>query len=131
MRDISTRTFSVRRFLRVSSLASVIQVITVAKARARNTHAQALAHTTHNGRRSKFYPHLAIIQPCWFILLETCASVQLPPPLLFPFAHQPLCLPRVVTYTIAQRANIDKSVGAKTSEGLVTPGTVGCIFRLS
>lgn len=103
----------------------------LAKARARSTHAYTRART-HNGRRSKFYPHLAIIQSCRFILLESRASVRLHPPSpLTPFlssVDHSVSPSRVVTYTIVQRANIDKSVGAKTSEGLVPPGstTLGC-----
>lgn len=104
---------------------SVIRVITVASRK--RVHA-ARMHTrarTHNGRRSKFYPHLAIIQSCRFIFLESRASVRLlPPSLLAPFLSsidRSVSPSRVVTYTIVQRANIDKSVGAKTSEGLVPP----------
>jgi len=71
---------------------------------------------THNGRRSKFYPHLAIIQSCRFILFGSCASVLLPPAFATRLVRRSLRLPRVVTYTLVQRANIDKSAEAKTSE---------------
>lgn len=112
---------------------SVIRVITVASRKC--VYACTLTRervSAHNGRRSKFYPHLAIIQSCQFILLESRASVRLAPPSpLAPFlssVDHSVSPSRVVAYTIVQRANIDKSVGAKTSEGLVPPGstTLGC-----
>lgn len=100
-------------------------------------------------RRSKFYPLLAIIQSSSIypgtgrVLRAAPPSTILPSPFFssfffFSFAHlslpssflfpphsaspSPPPLPaRVVTYTfVTQRANIDKSVGTKTSEGIGT-----------
>lgn len=75
-RRTSTRKFSVRRFLRVQVWhRSSGSSLSPRESACTHIHTRAGVRA-HNGHRSKFYPHLAIIQPCRFILLESCASVQ-------------------------------------------------------
>lgn len=112
-----TFVFSVRLLSPQSaSSAPVIRVITVASRKRVHATCMPARARAHNGRRSKFYPHLAIIQPCRFILLRLRVASS---PAHCP-SHRPAptrsVSPRVVTHTLVQRANIDKSAEAKTSE---------------
>jgi len=122
----NTQEFSVRHFLRVRvrcrSSGSSLSPCESAGTQHACMHTQwtpvKVLPSLSNNSAVPVYP------PRVLRLRTASSSASLAP---FPStAGRPHCLPRVVTYTIVQRANIDKSVGAKTSEGLVPPVALGC-----